>query len=93
MLQGCNIPDIDVVVQWKLPASLSIFVQRAGHAARNKARNGLAVLLVEPSAYSVDIVAKNLQQKETATEKGKKKKKKKHTVLKAVAVTRGLKRL
>ncbi|KAJ7905931.1 hypothetical protein B0H13DRAFT_1568397, partial [Mycena leptocephala] len=29
---GCNIPDIDVVVQWKLPASMSIFIQRAGKA-------------------------------------------------------------
>ena len=26
-LQGCNIPDIDVVVQWKLPDSVSTFVQ------------------------------------------------------------------
>lgn len=33
-LQGCNIPDIDVVVQWKLPDSVSTFVQRAGCTAR-----------------------------------------------------------
>ncbi|KAI0733007.1 hypothetical protein BC629DRAFT_1446790 [Irpex lacteus] len=38
---GINIPDVDVVVQWKLPSTLSSFIQRAG---------------VEPSAYKVDIV-------------------------------------
>ena len=51
-LQGCNIPDIDIVVQWKLPKTFSNWVQRAGRAARGKGRSGLAVLLVEPSAYS-----------------------------------------
>ncbi|KAJ7848102.1 P-loop containing nucleoside triphosphate hydrolase protein [Mycena leptocephala] len=53
---GCNIPDIDVVVQWKLPASMSIFIQRAGRAGRARGSQGLAILLVEPSAYAVDLV-------------------------------------
>ncbi|KAF8145811.1 P-loop containing nucleoside triphosphate hydrolase protein [Mycena galopus ATCC 62051] len=52
---GCNIPDIDLVVQWKLPGSVSIFVQRAGRAARAPGRTGLAVLLVEQSAYGIDL--------------------------------------
>ncbi|KLO06253.1 P-loop containing nucleoside triphosphate hydrolase protein, partial [Schizopora paradoxa] len=51
---GCNIPDIDMVVQWKLPEKLSSFIQRAGRAARGDGRSGIAVLLAEPSAYSVD---------------------------------------
>ncbi|KAJ6472905.1 P-loop containing nucleoside triphosphate hydrolase protein [Mycena vitilis] len=51
---GCNIPDIELVVQWKLPGSVSIFVQRAGRAGRRRGSTGLAVLLVEPSAYGVD---------------------------------------
>ncbi|KAI0074726.1 hypothetical protein K474DRAFT_1709611 [Panus rudis PR-1116 ss-1] len=51
---GCNIPDIDVVVQWQLPATLSNWIQRAGRAARGHGRTGLAVLLVEPSAYGLD---------------------------------------
>ncbi|KAH9938036.1 P-loop containing nucleoside triphosphate hydrolase protein [Fomitopsis serialis] len=54
---GCNVPDIDVVVQWKLPAKLSNFIQRAGRAARGRGRKGLAVLLVQRSAYSIDIQA------------------------------------
>ncbi|KAJ7607060.1 P-loop containing nucleoside triphosphate hydrolase protein [Roridomyces roridus] len=52
---GCNIPNIDVVVQWKLPSSTSSFLQRAGRAARRLGRQGLAVLLVEPSAYETDL--------------------------------------
>lgn len=50
--QGCNIPNIEVVVQWKLPDKLSMFVQRAGRAARRQGTKGLAVLLVEPTAYT-----------------------------------------
>ncbi|KAJ7211875.1 P-loop containing nucleoside triphosphate hydrolase protein [Mycena rebaudengoi] len=52
---GCNIPDVDVVVQWKLPGSVSIFIQRAGRAARAYGRTGVAILLVEPSAYTIDL--------------------------------------
>jgi superfamily II DNA/RNA helicase len=55
VLQGCNIPDVDVVVQWKLPSSVSTFVQRAGRAARGHGRTGLAVLLVEKSVYEADL--------------------------------------
>ncbi|KAF8989723.1 P-loop containing nucleoside triphosphate hydrolase protein [Cyathus striatus] len=42
---GCNIPDIEVVIQWKLPSSVSSFVQHAGCAARGEGQIGLAVLL------------------------------------------------
>lgn len=55
MSQGCNIPDIDIVVQWKLPSTVSSFVQRAGRAARGPGRTGLAVLLVEKSIYEADL--------------------------------------
>ncbi|KXN82723.1 ATP-dependent DNA helicase RecQ [Leucoagaricus sp. SymC.cos] len=52
---GCNIPDINLVVQWKLPATVSSFIQRAGRAARGLGRKGLAVLLVEKSVYNADL--------------------------------------
>ncbi|KAJ7622306.1 P-loop containing nucleoside triphosphate hydrolase protein [Roridomyces roridus] len=84
---GCNIPDIDVVVQWKLPASVSIFVQRAGRAARTHGRTGVAILLAEPSAYAVDLTEgatkdvavkgkgkRHAKAKETETEAEKRKK-------------------
>ncbi|KAJ6484651.1 P-loop containing nucleoside triphosphate hydrolase protein [Mycena sanguinolenta] len=54
LISGCNIPDIDFVVQWKLPGSVSVFVQRVGRVARGPGRSGLAVLLVEPTAYGID---------------------------------------
>ena len=54
-IQGCNIPDVDLVVQWKLPTSVSTFVQRAGRAARGAERIGIAVLLVEKSVYEADL--------------------------------------
>ena len=53
--QGCNIPNIDIVVQWKWPVSVLTFVQRAGRAARGPGRTGLAVLLVEKSVYEADL--------------------------------------
>ena len=68
-LQGCNIPDIDVVVQWKLPKTFSNWVQRAGRAARGKGRSGLAVLLVEPSAYSRAATTKGQTDGETSKSK------------------------
>ncbi|KZT71233.1 P-loop containing nucleoside triphosphate hydrolase protein, partial [Daedalea quercina L-15889] len=52
---GCNIPDIDIVVQWKLPKKLSNFIQRAGRVARGRNRTGIAILIVERTAYSTDI--------------------------------------
>jgi superfamily II DNA helicase RecQ len=76
-----------------------MFVQRAGRAARDSQRTGLAVLLVEPSAFSVDIQATlEQQQSETVSttqgKKGVKRKtrKKRVTVQKAEAISRGLKR-
>jgi superfamily II DNA helicase RecQ len=42
-------------VQWKLPASVSTFVQRAGRAGRGPGREGLAVLLAEKSVYEADL--------------------------------------
>ncbi|KAJ6617238.1 P-loop containing nucleoside triphosphate hydrolase protein [Mycena sp. CBHHK59/15] len=91
---GCNIPDIDVVVQWKLPASMSLFVQRAGRAARARGRTGLAILLIEPSAYGIDLAEGNNEEKAPEKEKesnGEKheKAKKKKEYAKARGVLRG----
>ncbi|VDB97814.1 unnamed protein product, partial [Peniophora sp. CBMAI 1063] len=71
---GCNVSDIDLVVQWKLPKKLSSFVQRAGRAARGAGRTGLGVLLVEPSAYSRNILQEAIAAAKKA--KGRKRKKK-----------------
>ncbi|EMD42076.1 hypothetical protein CERSUDRAFT_62036 [Gelatoporia subvermispora B] len=69
---GCNIPDVDLVVQWKLPATLSNWIQRAGRAARGRGRTGLAVLLVERSAYSIDLSTAGGQRPVKGRQRGKK---------------------
>ncbi|CAA7269640.1 unnamed protein product [Cyclocybe aegerita] len=73
---GCNIPDVDLVVQWKLPTSVSAFVQWAGRAARSHDHLGLAVLLVEPSTYSImlDEKGNKLDATPSGTDKTKTKK-------------------
>ncbi|KAE9387374.1 P-loop containing nucleoside triphosphate hydrolase protein [Gymnopus androsaceus JB14] len=71
---GCNLPDVDLVVQWKLPGTISSFVQRAGRAARAPNHRGLAVLLVEKSAYAEELGALQELLEDTAKKSGKKKK-------------------
>ncbi|KAJ7302861.1 P-loop containing nucleoside triphosphate hydrolase protein [Mycena albidolilacea] len=72
---GCNIPNIELVVQWKLPGSVSVFVQRAGRAARTDGTTGLAVLLVEPSAYGVNVEEQGMTRGKDASESEAAKKK------------------
>ncbi|KAJ7873029.1 hypothetical protein B0H13DRAFT_1633633 [Mycena leptocephala] len=55
----CDIPNIELVVQWKLPQNLSSWIQRAGRAARGPGMQGMAVMLVEKSAYEVSMAADN----------------------------------
>ncbi|KAF8218135.1 P-loop containing nucleoside triphosphate hydrolase protein, partial [Mycena galopus ATCC 62051] len=50
---GCDIPDVELVVQWKVPQNLSSWVQRAGRAARGPGTSGMAVMLVEKSAFEI----------------------------------------
>jgi superfamily II DNA/RNA helicase len=52
--QGTDIPDIELVIQFGVPASLSIFNQRAGRAGRagrSAHVKAQAVLLVEKSMF------------------------------------------
>lgn len=62
-------------MQWKLPASVSTFVQRAGRAARGPGCVGLAVLLVEKSVYEADLSRlESAFNRDTASTKSKKSK-------------------
>ncbi|PPQ76285.1 hypothetical protein CVT26_009680 [Gymnopilus dilepis] len=54
---GCDIPDVSIVVQWKAAENLSSWVQRAGRAARGWGRTGLAVMIVEKSAFEAAAVS------------------------------------
>ncbi|KAK7021717.1 hypothetical protein R3P38DRAFT_2533652, partial [Favolaschia claudopus] len=48
---GCDIPHIEQVVQFMVPASLSIWMQRAGRAGRRFLIAARAILLVQPSVF------------------------------------------
>ncbi|KAI0083575.1 P-loop containing nucleoside triphosphate hydrolase protein [Irpex rosettiformis] len=90
---GCNILDIQVVVQWKLPSTLSNFIQRAGRAARGQDREGLAVLLVEPSAYAIVLMSTDAKALAVQTRKAKVKRTATEKALsKEWALTHGVKR-
>ncbi|KAJ7168072.1 P-loop containing nucleoside triphosphate hydrolase protein [Mycena crocata] len=54
---GCDIPHVEQVVQFMVPASLSIWMQRAGRAGRNILIFARAILLVQPSVFQ-EVAAK-----------------------------------
>lgn len=49
--QGIDIPDITLVVQYRVPKELSTWIQRAGRAARDPTLSATAVLIAEPSYF------------------------------------------
>ena len=51
MLQGLDIPDVLIVVQWKVPKDLNTLVQRFGRAVRNPDLQGVAILIAEPGWF------------------------------------------
>ncbi|KAJ7034223.1 P-loop containing nucleoside triphosphate hydrolase protein [Mycena alexandri] len=48
---GCDIPHVEQVIQFLVPGSLSIWMQRAGRAGRNFSITARAILLVQPSVF------------------------------------------
>ncbi|EGO02646.1 hypothetical protein SERLA73DRAFT_48051, partial [Serpula lacrymans var. lacrymans S7.3] len=46
---GFNIPDVKLVIQFGVPSSLSVWLQRAGRAVRNFSLQGRAIMMVEAS--------------------------------------------
>jgi hypothetical protein len=93
--QGCNIPNIKIVVQWKMPSSLSAFVQRAGRAARSPNLQGLAVLIVEPGAYEDDLFTPKEAVVDMPKKKGRRRKRgagMTKAQRRAYAISRGQKR-
>ncbi|KAK0219335.1 hypothetical protein EDD85DRAFT_797446 [Armillaria nabsnona] len=92
--QGCNIPNIERVVQWRLTASMSTFVKRAGCAARGPGRSGIAILLVERTVYEEDLFHRPKVTVKTKPEDKQKKRTKEKTAKehKQYATLRGAKR-
>ncbi|TDL27180.1 P-loop containing nucleoside triphosphate hydrolase protein [Rickenella mellea] len=54
---GADISDVKLVVQFKVPASLSIWLQRAGRAARSPHIKGRAMLFVEKTVFEIQVPA------------------------------------
>lgn len=50
--QGADIPDIEVVIQFGVPCSLSVFKQRIGRAGRSPDIQARAILLVEEKMFA-----------------------------------------
>ncbi|OJT05421.1 hypothetical protein TRAPUB_2056, partial [Trametes pubescens] len=48
---GCDIPDIEQVVQFMAPESLSVWMQRAGRAGRHPDIKARAILLIQPTVF------------------------------------------
>ncbi|KAI0688585.1 P-loop containing nucleoside triphosphate hydrolase protein [Cytidiella melzeri] len=48
---GLDVPNIAVVVQWKVPSSLNTLIQRFGRAACDYSLQGVAILIAEPSWF------------------------------------------
>ncbi|KAI0072283.1 hypothetical protein K474DRAFT_1555970, partial [Panus rudis PR-1116 ss-1] len=52
--QGLDVPDILIVVQWKVPKDINTLMQRFGRAVRNQALQGTAILIAEPQWFYED---------------------------------------
>jgi bloom syndrome protein len=49
--KGADIPDIELIIQFGVPSSLSVWTQRAGRAGRSPELHARAILLVEKSMF------------------------------------------
>ncbi|KAI7825317.1 P-loop containing nucleoside triphosphate hydrolase protein, partial [Gamsiella multidivaricata] len=59
---GCDINDVDRVVQVRCPTSISSLVQRLGRAARDPKRQGLGILLVPPPSDETKYADEHLKE-------------------------------
>ncbi|KAI0702311.1 P-loop containing nucleoside triphosphate hydrolase protein, partial [Cytidiella melzeri] len=51
---GLDIPNIEIVVQWKVPNNLDTLIQRFGRAVRDYSLQGVAILISEPQWFYED---------------------------------------
>lgn len=75
--QGLDLPDIQVVVQWKVPASLNTIWQRFGRGARAEGTEADAVLIAEKHHFDderAEKEARNAHRRATAAKRKKKQK-------------------
>ncbi|KAI0681967.1 P-loop containing nucleoside triphosphate hydrolase protein, partial [Cytidiella melzeri] len=51
---GLDIPNIEIVVQWKVPNNLDTLIQHFGRAVRDYSLQGVAILISEPQWFYED---------------------------------------
>ncbi|KAF9231154.1 hypothetical protein BU15DRAFT_56515, partial [Melanogaster broomeanus] len=68
---GCDMPHIELVIQFMVPASLSIWMQRAGRAGRSPSLQARAVLLVQPSVFQAKKEKRHSEEMEAARDPDK----------------------
>ena len=57
--KGYNIPDIEEVVEWKIPVSVSTFGHGAGSGVHDPEQTGFAVPLIKESVYEANLTRLN----------------------------------
>jgi bloom syndrome protein len=67
LIKGADIPDIELVIQFGVPSSLSVWTQRAGRAGRSPGLQARAILLVETSMFQQRKKRKRAAGKEEPT--------------------------
>lgn len=74
--QGVDIPNIEIVVQWRATCTMDALWQRFGRAARGTGTEGIAILLVESKHFDEEKTAAKVRadkRKEAAERKEQKK--------------------
>ena len=55
LIQGLDLPDVRIAVQWKAPKSICAMVQRLGQAVRNKSLRGRGIVISEAKWFDEEI--------------------------------------
>lgn len=70
-MQGMDLPNVSIVVQWKATCDLCMLWQRFGRAARGPGEQGTAILLVEKKDTDEERQAKAKKAEEVALKKSR----------------------
>lgn len=57
-------PNVEFVVQFMVPSSLAVWIQRAGRAARSVGDQGRVYLLVQPSVFQEKNKTKHIEEED-----------------------------
>lgn len=69
-VQGVDLPDVKIIIQWRVTCDLSMLWQRIGRGVRQRDLTGIALILAEPKHFDDE-----KEKRATAKEKREKKKK------------------